>query len=105
MLLADNGDEALQQRLSSGSFASTTEGSISHHAKRKRKANGLPMLASACPGWICYAEKTHGEYVLPYISTTKSPQVCRNFLQNTQRLKCAVEVDCIDFAAHKNQPQ
>eukprot|EP00058_Branchiostoma_floridae_P010022 XP_002595510.1 hypothetical protein BRAFLDRAFT_118961 [Branchiostoma floridae] len=34
----------------------------------------LPMLASACPGWICYAEKTHGEYVLPYISTTKSPQ-------------------------------
>ncbi|EGG16931.1 nuclear prelamin A recognition factor-like protein [Cavenderia fasciculata] len=34
----------------------------------------LPMLASACPGWICYAEKTHGDYVLPYISTTKSPQ-------------------------------
>ena len=33
------------------------------------------MLASACPGWVCYAEKTHGEYVLPYISTTKSPQV------------------------------
>lgn len=34
----------------------------------------LPMLASQCPGWICYAEKTHGEFVLPYISTTKSPQ-------------------------------
>ncbi|KAF2076175.1 hypothetical protein CYY_002528 [Polysphondylium violaceum] len=34
----------------------------------------LPMLASACPGWICYAEKTHGDYILPYISTTKSPQ-------------------------------
>ncbi|KDN52612.1 iron hydrogenase [Tilletiaria anomala UBC 951] len=34
---------------------------------------GLPMLASACPGWICYAEKTHGE-LLPFISTTKSPQ-------------------------------
>ncbi|KAJ8318611.1 hypothetical protein KUTeg_003702 [Tegillarca granosa] len=34
----------------------------------------LPMLASACPGWICYAEKTHGSYILPYISTTKSPQ-------------------------------
>lgn len=26
------------------------------------------------PGWICYAEKTHGSFVLPYISTTKSPQ-------------------------------
>lgn len=34
----------------------------------------LPMLASACPGWVCYAEKTHGEYALPYISTAKSPQ-------------------------------
>jgi hypothetical protein len=33
------------------------------------------MLASACPGWVCYAEKTHGEFVLPYISSTKSPQV------------------------------
>lgn len=29
----------------------------------------LPMLASACPGWVCYAEKTHGDHVLPYIST------------------------------------
>ncbi|KAI8919923.1 iron hydrogenase [Powellomyces hirtus] len=33
----------------------------------------LPMLASACPGWICYAEKTH-DYILPYIDSTKSPQ-------------------------------
>ncbi|KAI9013048.1 iron hydrogenase [Gaertneriomyces semiglobifer] len=33
----------------------------------------LPMLASSCPGWICYAEKTHPN-LLPYISTTKSPQ-------------------------------
>lgn len=34
----------------------------------------FPMLASACPGWICYAEKTHGSFILPYISTTKSAQ-------------------------------
>jgi iron only hydrogenase large subunit-like protein len=33
----------------------------------------LPMFASSCPGWICYAEKTHPQ-CLPYISTTKSPQ-------------------------------
>lgn len=26
------------------------------------------------PGWICYAEKTHGDIILPYISTTRSPQ-------------------------------
>lgn len=25
-------------------------------------------------GWVCYAEKTHGTYSLPYIATTKSPQ-------------------------------
>jgi iron only hydrogenase large subunit-like protein len=25
-------------------------------------------------GWVCYAEKTHGEFILPYISTTRSPQ-------------------------------
>jgi iron only hydrogenase large subunit-like protein len=42
----------------------------------RQKANDLslmPMLASACPGWICYAEKTHGT-VLPLIDSTKSPQ-------------------------------
>lgn len=25
-------------------------------------------------GWVCYAEKTHGNFILPYISVTKSPQ-------------------------------
>jgi iron only hydrogenase large subunit-like protein len=32
------------------------------------------MLASACPGWVCYAEKTQAATVLPHISSTKSPQ-------------------------------
>ncbi|GFZ03271.1 ferredoxin hydrogenase [Actinidia rufa] len=36
--------------------------------------SSLPMISSACPGWICYAEKTLGSYVLPYISSVKSPQ-------------------------------
>ncbi|KAL6990646.1 Cytosolic Fe-S cluster assembly factor nar1 [Sarracenia purpurea var. burkii] len=36
--------------------------------------SSLPMIASACPGWICYAEKTLGSYILPYISSVKSPQ-------------------------------
>ena len=55
---------------------------VSHSQLHRGSANGaeqeagpLPMLASACPGWVCYAEKTHGSYILPYISTTKSPQV------------------------------
>ncbi|KAB5551554.1 hypothetical protein DKX38_008865 [Salix brachista] len=34
----------------------------------------LPMLSSACPGWICYAEKQLGSYILPYVSSVKSPQ-------------------------------
>jgi len=25
-------------------------------------------------GWVCYAEKTHGNFILPYISRVKSPQ-------------------------------
>lgn len=25
-------------------------------------------------GWVCYAEKTHGNFILPYISTVTSPQ-------------------------------
>jgi iron only hydrogenase large subunit-like protein len=32
-----------------------------------------PILTSACPGWICYAEKTH-PHVLPHLSKLKSPQ-------------------------------
>lgn len=40
----------------------------------KGKAAPLPMLASSCPGWVCYAEKTHGSFILPYIATTRSPQ-------------------------------
>ncbi|NXI31203.1 NARFL factor, partial [Sterrhoptilus dennistouni] len=43
-----------------------------HRKAEDKKA--LPMLASACPGWICYAEKTHGSFIIPHISTTKSPQ-------------------------------
>lgn len=36
---------------------------IREFEERKAGADkgGLPMLASACPGWICYAEKAHGE--------------------------------------------
>ena len=33
----------------------------------------LPMLASACPGWVCYAEKAQGD-LLPLLSASRSPQ-------------------------------
>ncbi|XP_051878108.1 cytosolic Fe-S cluster assembly factor narfl [Pristis pectinata] len=47
---------------------------VQRFRSHKDDSKALPMLASACPGWICYAEKTHGSYIIPYISTTKSPQ-------------------------------
>ncbi|XP_046569691.1 LOW QUALITY PROTEIN: cytosolic Fe-S cluster assembly factor narfl-like [Haliotis rubra] len=47
---------------------------IRRYKESELNKKAIPMLASACPGWICYAEKTHGSYILPYISSTKSPQ-------------------------------
>ena len=38
-----------------------------------RNAPGLPMLASACPGWVCYAEKAQGD-MLPLLSNARSSQ-------------------------------
>lgn len=46
--------------------ASEDEGSLTTKPRK-------PILTSACPGWICYAEKTH-PYVLPHLSRLKSPQ-------------------------------
>lgn len=41
---------------------------------------------------MCYAEKTHGEYILPYISSAKSPQqvmgsLVKDCLANSLNLK------------------
>uniref|UniRef100_A0A7S1PFX3 Iron hydrogenase large subunit C-terminal domain-containing protein n=1 Tax=Percolomonas cosmopolitus TaxID=63605 RepID=A0A7S1PFX3_9EUKA len=40
----------------------------------KNALPNLPLLASSCPGWICYAEKTQDEDIVGLISSTKSPQ-------------------------------
>lgn len=45
-----------------------------YNQQQNNDNNQLPMLSSSCPGWVCYAEKTHGTFILPYISTTRSPQ-------------------------------
>lgn len=60
----------------------------------------FPLLASACPGWICYAEKTHGE-LLPYISNVKSPQqvmgtLIKDWIAPKLRKRCAESA--ADFA-------
>ncbi|KAI1375671.1 cytosolic Fe-S cluster assembly factor NAR1 [Hypoxylon crocopeplum] len=41
-----------------------------------------PILTSSCPGWVCYAEKTH-PHVLPHISRVKSPQAVTGTLLKT----------------------
>ncbi|KAK9473089.1 Nar1p [Dipodascopsis tothii] len=41
--------------------------------ERQAAAAKKPVLASACPGWICYVEKTH-PHIIPYLSAVKSPQ-------------------------------
>jgi iron only hydrogenase large subunit-like protein len=49
------------------------ERSSAHAGGKRGQGLSLPMLASACPGWVCYAEKTHGQ-LLPFMGATKSPQ-------------------------------
>ncbi|KAI3401556.1 hypothetical protein diail_10157 [Diaporthe ilicicola] len=45
-------------------------------------ALSTPILTSSCPGWICYAEKTH-PHVLPHLSRVKSPQALMGTLLKT----------------------
>ncbi|KAK6459411.1 nuclear architecture related protein [Scheffersomyces xylosifermentans] len=50
----------------------------------KKEQNNLdgPILSSICPGWVLYAEKTH-PYVIPKMSTVKSPQQITGCLLKT----------------------
>ena len=41
-----------------------------------------PVLTSACPGWVCYAEKNN-PHVLPHMSRMKSPQALTGTLLKT----------------------
>ncbi|PVI02039.1 iron hydrogenase [Periconia macrospinosa] len=63
---ADEVTNALSPEASKSPSEPGSEGAIDTTPKK-------PILTSACPGWICYAEKTH-PYILPYISRLKSPQ-------------------------------
>ena len=37
-----------------------------------KAGNAGPIITSECPGWVCYAEKSHGSTVLPYMSKTRN---------------------------------
>jgi len=53
--------------------AAAEEMQQSFSAGGQAQAGKKPLLTSACPGWICYAEKTH-PHILPHLSRLKSPQ-------------------------------
>jgi iron only hydrogenase large subunit-like protein len=63
---ADEVASALGPKSSNAPAKPGSEGAIDTTPKQ-------PILTSACPGWICYAEKTH-PYILPHLSRLKSPQ-------------------------------
>ncbi|KAI9889072.1 MAG: Cytosolic Fe-S cluster assembly factor nar1 [Vezdaea aestivalis] len=69
----------------------SVDSSFDLSAKGNIDAAKLPILTSACPGWICYAEKTH-PYVLPHLSRVKSPQALVGTLLKTS-LARALNID------------
>jgi iron only hydrogenase large subunit-like protein len=59
------------------------------------KQPNKPILTSSCPGWICYAEKTH-PHVLPHLSRLKSPQALMGtLLKTTLSRKLGISTDRI----------
>lgn len=67
------------------------------------KVSGLPVIASECPGWVCYAEKRVGELALPHMSTTKSPQQLFGVLTRLWHLKIIQDVSGLKFSAYRHQ--
>ncbi|KFM74168.1 Cytosolic Fe-S cluster assembly factor NARFL, partial [Stegodyphus mimosarum] len=79
---------------------------ILRYRKKDIQSGMLPMLSSACPGWICYAEKTHGDYILPYLSSVKSPQqimgslvkdyLCSKLMKRPDQIYHVTVMPCFD---------
>lgn len=69
-----------------------------------RSGARLPMFTSCCPGWVNYAEK-HCPAILPYVSSTRSPQgvlgaLCKTYLPkvmdlDTTRIRTISIMPCI----------
>ena len=69
-------DEVMELSQTPGRQGATNDDGASTTIPKK------PILSSACPGWICYAEKTH-PHVLPHLSRLKSPQALTGTLLKT----------------------
>eukprot|EP00835_Amoeboradix_gromovi_P003987 NODE_287_length_11752_cov_0.494036.p2 type:complete len:443 gc:universal NODE_287_length_11752_cov_0.494036:1731-3059(+) len=72
--------EELIRKSKSSTLEAFPKGKMSEEQLKSHFMNAeIPMFVSACPGWVCYAEKTH-PYLIPLLSTTKSPQQCAGVL-------------------------
>ncbi|KAL2067124.1 hypothetical protein VTL71DRAFT_1548 [Oculimacula yallundae] len=69
-------DEVMHSMLAGEGTSNEVE--VGSAAKQPKK----PILSSSCPGWICYAEKTH-PHILPHLSRLKSPQALMGTLLKT----------------------
>ena len=47
---------------------------LEHFEQSKNEKAKGPLLCSACPGFVCYAEKTQGDMLVPHLSKVRSPQ-------------------------------
>uniref|UniRef100_A0A5S6QH21 Fe_hyd_lg_C domain-containing protein n=1 Tax=Trichuris muris TaxID=70415 RepID=A0A5S6QH21_TRIMR len=62
----------------------------------------FPMISGICPGWVCYAEKSVGDIVIPLICKARSPQAITGafvkdyLLQMLRELKCPYVEDLHD---------
>lgn len=59
---------------------------------QKNNTDRKPLLTGICPGFVCYAEKTHGDLLVPLISRVKSPQaisaiLIKDFLRRKLKIK------------------
>jgi iron only hydrogenase large subunit-like protein len=73
----------------------------------RHKEGRLPLLASACPGWVCYTEKTHGSWLLPNLSTVVSPQQLAGTLarkMENSKIYHATLMSCYDRKLEASRP-
>lgn len=73
--LAENRREFLERKSHASSPSTSTSliSTLPPLSPSTSSTGPLPILSSACPGWICLAEKKHGE-LLPFVSNVKSGQ-------------------------------
>ncbi|KAL6726844.1 hypothetical protein Aduo_008774 [Ancylostoma duodenale] len=59
-----------------------------------------PVLVSSCPGFVCYAEKSHDAFLLPFLSKVRSPQaICGALVKDFLSRQLGVPVSDIYHAA------